>query len=389
MDAYAKGVGLGYLHRMSRTPAVFNPKAKWRLRFEDVSSPSADWSPNYKSARERSEFFQKKVAEDVANGRMRKLTYGEAKAKYGSRLLLGSLGVVEDGADKLRLIHDGSHHTIINHKIRARDHIPGPLVGDIAAELRDAERLSERNVGLVWDFASSHRIVLVHPEDWGLQACTLVDLKGKEPSDSVEVYLNTVGTFGFSTAGHWWGRLAAAVVRASHYFLGPSLTMRIMLFADDGKAAIPVQHFKKSIPALLGFMVSLGLDIKWAKIRGGTEFQWVGHWVCVRSARLGISESRRQWAVKWLEDLINGADTIAGFESGLGRLSFVCSAISLIDPIWRSSSPTRPRCGGAMARRPVPRIFLHTSNISSITCRPAWRPEGSSTVPWGKRMRDR
>ena len=96
--------------------------------------------------------------------------------------------------------------------------------------------------------------------------------------------------------------------------------MRNMLFADDGKAAIPVQHFKRSIPALLCFMVSLGLDIKWAKVRGGTGCQLVGYWVCGRSARLGISESRRQWAVKWFGDLIDGVDTIVGFESGLGRL---------------------------------------------------------------------
>lgn len=135
MDAFAQGVRLGYLNRMPRTPAIYNPKAKWRLRFEEMSSPSAGWSPSYKSARERSEFLQKKIEEDLACGRMLRMTYGAAKAKFGQILLLGSFGVKKEGPDKMRLIHDGSHHTLINHKIRARGHIPGPLVGDIAADL--------------------------------------------------------------------------------------------------------------------------------------------------------------------------------------------------------------------------------------------------------------
>ena len=38
------------------------------------------------------------------------------------------MGVIEEGTDKFRLIHSGTHHTLINNRIRARDHIPGLLV---------------------------------------------------------------------------------------------------------------------------------------------------------------------------------------------------------------------------------------------------------------------
>ena len=69
----------------------------------------------------------------------------------------------------------------------------------------------------MWDFKSAHRIVAVVEEDWGLQACT-VDGEGKRAlSNDDDVMLNTVGTFGISSAGNWWGRLAAAIVRAMHY----------------------------------------------------------------------------------------------------------------------------------------------------------------------------
>ena len=96
-------------------------------------------------------------------------------------------------------------------------------------------------------------------------------------------------------------------------------------------------------------MVALGLDIKWPKIRGGTEFQWGGYWICERSARLGIAESRRQWAVKGLIDLIAGSDTTAGLESGLGRLSFVGCAIIFdrprLAPLFSYAAAMRRRKG--------------------------------------------
>lgn len=252
LDAFCRGVRLGYKAQMPRTLAVFNAKAKWRLKYEPGDSPADPWAPNYKTARENAAFLRGKINEDLASVRMIKMTHKEAKDKYGERLLLGAMGVVEEGADKFRLIHDGSHHTLINHRIRARDHIPGPLVGDIAAMMKDAEDAEHKTLGLVWDFTSAHRVIAVHPEDWGLQACTLADLRGIDPEDDVEVYLNTVGTFGFSTAGHWWGRLAAMLIRAGHYFLGHSLACRAMIFADDGKALLPLQHFRRfAKPCLL------------------------------------------------------------------------------------------------------------------------------------------
>lgn len=66
---------------------------------------------------------------------------------------------------------------------------------------------------MVWDFSSAHRVAQVHPDDWGLQARTFADLRNKAPDDNVEVCVNIVGAFGFSTAGHWWlGRGGGAML---------------------------------------------------------------------------------------------------------------------------------------------------------------------------------
>ena len=55
--------------------------------------------------------LEKKIKEDLADGKMVKRSFGAAKKEYGDRLLLGAMGMVEEGPDKFRVIHDGSHRT--------------------------------------------------------------------------------------------------------------------------------------------------------------------------------------------------------------------------------------------------------------------------------------
>ena len=114
--------------------------------------------------------IEAKVSEDLAEGRMIKTSYAEAKTKYGENLLIGALGLVEEGQDKFRLIHDGTHKVLINNRIHARDMLPCPIVYDIAAEMAAVEDQAEAHLAIVWDFKSAHRLIQVDPQDW---ACRL------------------------------------------------------------------------------------------------------------------------------------------------------------------------------------------------------------------------
>ena len=89
LDAFCRGVRLGYRAQMPRTPAVFNAKAKWRLKYELGDTPADAWAPNYKTAREKASFLRSKIQEDLTSGRMIKMSHKEAKDKYGERLFLG------------------------------------------------------------------------------------------------------------------------------------------------------------------------------------------------------------------------------------------------------------------------------------------------------------
>ena len=256
---------MGYMKKIPRTPAVFEQKEKWRLPYEKAETTHQSWVPNYKSATEQMVALKKKIAEDVIAGRMIRMTYGEAKRRFGDKVLLGALGLVEEGPEKFRLVHDGTHLILMNNRIRVLDKVSSPMVNDLAAELAEIEEERMRHLGLTWDFEGAHRIVLVAEEDWGLQACTEEKLGEEGPKEDTEVIVNTVGTFGVSSAGYWWGRLGAAITRAGHYVLGHELATWILLFADDGKATITAGNLRKVPMILFAVFLAFGFPIKWEK----------------------------------------------------------------------------------------------------------------------------
>ena len=50
------------------------------------------------------------------------------------------------------------------------------------------------------------------------------------------IWVNRVGTFGVGSAGYWWGRAGALLVRLTHYSSPPFLAMSLPLYADNGLA---------------------------------------------------------------------------------------------------------------------------------------------------------
>ena len=77
-----------------------------------------------------------------------------------------------------------------------------------------------------FDIKSAHRLVPVQQQDWGLQAFKL-------DSDE-EVFCNSRGTFGVTSASFWWGRVASTLLRVFHKVLPHDALVYLLLFADDG-----------------------------------------------------------------------------------------------------------------------------------------------------------
>ena len=85
------------------------------------------------------------------------MTYGDAKRTYGEKLLIGALGMIEEGPETFRLIHDGTHSILMNNRVRVLDQVSSPMINDLAAEAAELEEERKRHLGLVWDFQGAHR----------------------------------------------------------------------------------------------------------------------------------------------------------------------------------------------------------------------------------------
>ena len=205
LDCYATGIRLGHNMRMPRTPAVFKAKKKWRLGYEPPEHDAKEWVNNYQTAKDNMAAVKTKITDDLRLRRMILTTYAAAKARYGDRLHVGAIGMVDEGNDCFRLIHDGTYGILVNNRIRPRDLVSTPLIHDIAAEMAEIQDTKRTHISFVWDFATAHRLIAMDEDDWGLQACSLVEGSKPQLADTDEVLLNTVGTFGMASAGYLVG----------------------------------------------------------------------------------------------------------------------------------------------------------------------------------------
>ena len=201
------GLPLGILHEMPRTPAVFEEQVKWSL--EGDGWGSAVWQKdNYASAAEHEKYLVEHLEQEVAEGLMVKMSEEDFVRTYGKNRAVAALAVlVEDElTGKKRVIHDGTHGVMVNHRIKCRDKVrmPGPREKRTLLEEYGADRAAV--LSLVGDFAKAHRRFKYLKEEHGFLAC-------KAATRSSTVYVNQVGTFGIASTPYWWARLSAALMR--------------------------------------------------------------------------------------------------------------------------------------------------------------------------------
>jgi len=105
------------------------------------------------------------------------------------------------------------------------------------------------------------------------------------------------------------------------------------VLADDYKFEVSGANFVESLllPILLGEV--LGIPWSWSKLRGGTEFTWVGFELQLKEHALGLSASRAAWLIGWYDSLLRDkAVQIREFLAGLGRAAYACGALEFDRP---------------------------------------------------------
>ena len=124
--------------------------------------------------------------------------------------------------------------------------------------------------------------------------------------------------------------------------------------------------------------------MKWSKVRGGLELEWVGYWLDYARFKMGISEARAIWVREWLDTKIRERRVALGeLKEALGRLVFVTGPLEhlrpMLGPLFKWAS-----LGSRYARPRLPAMLLllmeflsrQLGQARTIGCREPTRDQG-------------
>ena len=346
-DMAATGVPLGVRSEIPWVSAVYDKKDRRSAsdaapgRWEEDVPGDPTLRDNYASAKDHMEKVKRHIAKDVEKGWMVKMSKEEATARYGEDLQVASLGAVPKDKDwsDVRVVHDATHGLQVNTQVDQPNQLAFPQFDDLEAVTKAfREQADPRRFLLAFGIKSAHRLVPIHPRDWGLQACRL--------DCEEEILVNTRGTFGVATAAFWWGRVAGLVFRVYHRLLPAEAIFYLLLFADDGLMFSSGQQYHRHLLGLFMFLEVMEIPLSWSKTRGGVRTEWIGYTVDLQQWKIGISEKKVQWLRSWTAGaLAQGRMLGREFKAGLGRMGFLAGiskrARPFLAPMYAASAQVR------------------------------------------------
>ena len=328
-DWLGEGVRLGVRGKLPRAPAVYDRKTKWSVP-EYEGEEIVAWADNYRSIQDKPELVEKQFAEEIELGMMEKITLAEATRRWGGDLTIAALGAVPKASDKdeFRIIYDATHDVRVNNRIRVRDAVRSPTVVHARTLIHHLSlQPDEPRLAITFDVAKAHRTIPVHPDDQGFQCC-------QSTTGSEEVYVNLVGTFGVGSAGYWWGRAFASVMRIMHFLLDHRWAIWALVYADDGMMIAVGPDYQRRLWRALFLLTVLGAPLAWHKTTGGLRYGWVGYEFDLLRYEIGISDKKQRWVLEWIDGrLKDGMVTGSYMREGLGRLSFVAGPLFHLRPL--------------------------------------------------------
>ena len=113
-----------------------------------------------------------------------------------------------------------------------------------------------------------------------------------------------------------------------HHVTGRRL-LELLLYADDLEAVAGDRAGRRGIVISYASLAALGFPFNWAKTCGGFVVEWVGFETAYSSLKLGLSQRRAEWLIRWcMEVSTSGRTTWSDFSCALGRLGFGANALS-------------------------------------------------------------
>jgi hypothetical protein len=316
--SFTKGVQIGTKEvPLPRVPAVFERKVKFRTYEDSIFEP---WMDNYSSVRGIENTLREQFLEEEKEGMVFEITLEEAQRRWGSSLRIAAQGaILKKDNVSFRILHDGTHGVAVNPDIVPRDQVRMPAAGDMKAQMAWSAEEGGVNFALEADVSKAHRRFLIREADWGRQTCSL--RKGW-------VWVNKVGTFGISSSGYHWSRLAGCIARFAwilsdwHHFLFQ------LIYSDDLRWTASGPNKFWDLLLFLFLWVMAGTPFSWSKTKGGVACEYVGYWLDYTRFEIGMSEVRAKWMADWLEETCAAKHVLVrSMREGLGRLGFAAGVL--------------------------------------------------------------
>ena len=204
---FAQGVRVGPGTRMPRLPALYRPKRKWRLAsqtdpraYQDEEGQEGEscWRRNYATLLPLAKEVMDVLVDQTERGQVIRLSEEEAKLGF-PRLVVASLGANRkdrpNGEVGARVLHDGTNGLSVNTRTRLRDQERSPISSDIKRAMREKSSRGLTTFALTADVKEAHRQIPIDPRDWHLLGCQV--------ERGADVFVNTVGTFGITSASYY------------------------------------------------------------------------------------------------------------------------------------------------------------------------------------------
>ncbi|CAE7403696.1 glyQS [Symbiodinium necroappetens] len=321
-ESFAEGVPLGCDGELKRTPQVFRARVKSRKLDETDFQPIMQ---NYSSAEMTQAQLEEKFKQDEALGRMIATTEAAARQEY-QEVLVAALGAISKPNGEVRPLHDATHGVRINNRISVPDRLETPGPEEIVELITRAKATKQAAFCISADISAAHRCVKIRKSDWGRLGC-------KTCSSSQTLWINTVGTFGVSSASYHWSRLFGAIGRWALRILGQKWALQI-IYVDDLHVVVVGPDRFKTLWLLLAAYEVAGTPFNHAKFKGGHEAEFVGYFLSYYDSRAGISERRCRWVLDWIAAVERDRWMILGrsLAEFVGRLTFVGRMVGWVRP---------------------------------------------------------
>ena len=215
----------------------------------------------------------------------------------------------------MRPLHAGTHGIGLNNKIVVPDRLEVPGPAEIKEAVALAQESREAVFGISAGISQAHRRVRIRKCDWGRLGC-------KSSSSSRVLWLNTVGTFGVSSAAYWWTRLFACIGRWVLRIIAFLWNMQLVYVDDLHIVAAGRDKFATLWMILLAYEI-VGTPFSYHKFVGGVAVDFIGYHISFSSWQAGVSEKRasgRCWPFicKWPNPCLS-VTKFAGFSGALGK----------------------------------------------------------------------